>query len=202
VKIIIGLGNPDKKYQNTRHNVGFLVIEKLATHHRLIPTTQIKLVFRQEKKFESEICQFNRTGEMIILVKPQTFMNNSGHSIAKIARFYKAKTKDIWLITDDLDLPTGCVRVRLSGSSGGHKGLQSIIDSLGSQNFPRIRLGIAEPKTRPLTAEKPENIIDAESFVLSEFNKKEKALISEATETAAEVIVEGIRNNQLIAHTY
>jgi len=202
MNIIVGLGNPGEKYQNTRHNVGFMVLEQLLENPHIKSASKLDLIFKSSSKFEAEIADFHRDGKRIILVKPQTLMNNSGQAVSKLATFYKTKAEDIWVVTDDLDLPTGCVRVRLSGSSGGHKGLKSIIDSLGSQDFPRIRLGIAEPKTRPLTVEKPENVIDAESFVLSEFNKKEKALIQEAIETASEIIVEGIRSKGLVAHTY
>jgi PTH1 family peptidyl-tRNA hydrolase len=202
MKIIVGLGNPDKKYQNTRHNVGFMTLDKLLENRQIKSADELEIIFKLNKKFEAKIADFRREGERIILVKPQTFMNTSGKAVNKIVQFYKAKNQDIWVITDDLDLPCGTIRVRLTGSSGGHKGLKSIIKSLGTQDFARIRLGIAEPQTQPSTAEKSDNIIDAESFVLSEFNKKEKALIEKSINIATEVIVEGIKNNILIAHTY
>ncbi len=136
--LIIGLGNPGKKYENTRHNLGFTVIDKLA--RKMLPMD--KSGWRQEKKFNAEIC---RVSPETILAKPQTYMNASGFAVAKAASFYKAKPQDIWIIHDDVDLPVGKIKIRLGGASAGHHGVESIMAQLGTDKFVRFRLGIGHP---------------------------------------------------------
>lgn len=155
MKIIIGLGNPGKKYQNTRHNLGFLVVDKIREKLDFSP-------FVYKEKFQAEISEGEVNGERVILVKPQTYMNKSGESVNKIVSFYKVDLKDILVILDDINLLFGKIRIRMGGSSGGHKGLQSVIDQLKNKNFLRIRVGIGNNLKKSL-----------EDYVLSNFNPEE-----------------------------
>lgn len=137
MKLIVGLGNPGKEYEKTRHNIGFDVLELFSHRNKL----------SLWKNFmNSEISTVMNNGEKIIFAKPQTYMNNSGESIVDIAKYYKIEPEDIWVICDDLDLPVGKVRIRKKGSAGGHNGLKSIMAHLQSENFCRFRVGIGHPK--------------------------------------------------------
>lgn len=162
MKMIIGLGNPGAKYQKTRHNLGFLVIEEIRKHFGLPP-------FSFNKKFEAEICKSELNGEKVILAKPQTFMNLSGRAVKKIIDFYKLKKDDFLIILDDIDLDFGKIRIREKGSAGGHKGLESIIKEISNQNFFRIRVGIKNKIGERET----------EKYVLENFRKKEMEIIKE-----------------------
>jgi len=157
VRLIVGLGNPGKKYQNTRHNLGFLIIDKLRNYH-----------------FKN-----------LILLKPQTFMNESGSEVLQKANYFKIKPQDIWVICDDINLPLGQMRIKEEGSSGGHKGLQSIIDELKTEDFPRIRVGIGLPEPK----------IPAEDYVLQNFSALEKKEIDKTIDQVAEIIVK-LENNK------
>lgn len=137
MKLIVGLGNPGEKYAKTRHNLGFMVMDKLL--RKLTPFQ--KTVWQESKKFSSLIA---RIGDLI-LVKPQTMMNASGLAVAKLADFYKIKSEDIWVVYDDVDLPLGELKIRLAGAAAGHHGVESIIAQLGTDNFVRFRLGIGHP---------------------------------------------------------
>jgi PTH1 family peptidyl-tRNA hydrolase len=153
-KIIVGLGNPGQEYQNTRHNIGFQIIDTIAENLIL---KSLKL----NKKFQAEVCEGTFGEQKVILAKPQTFMNNSGLAIKKIKTFYKIKPQDIIIIHDDIDLPIGIIRISQEASSGGHKGIESIIYNLKSKNLIRIRIGIAnELRTK----------IPADKFVLQKFS--------------------------------
>jgi PTH1 family peptidyl-tRNA hydrolase len=173
VKIIVGLGNPGKKYEDTRHNVGFMAIDKISDTRR-IPV--------QQNKFRALIGEGRIEGERVLLVKPQTYMNLSGESIAEILRFYKLTPEDILVIYDDLDLPLGQVRLREKGSAGGHNGIKSLIQHLGTQEFKRIRIGIDRPKPGG-------NVID---FVLGTFAVSERPVVEEAIRLAAEAAVKAM----------
>ncbi len=178
MKIIVGLGNPGKKYENTRHNMGFRTIEALNQ----IPNfkwplrgnrSAINQIPKHNKKFNAEITKGMINNEKILLVKPQTFMNDSGKAVKLISDFYKIKPKDIWVIADDINLPIGKIRIRTGGSSGGHKGLQSIIDFLGTDNFPRFRIGIRD---EIFDLKK----ISQERYVLDKFSKEELRIIEKS----------------------
>jgi len=161
MKLVVGLGNPGKEYANTRHNVGFLFIEKLRQ----------KLGFEnfaKDKKSESETTKGDYNGTDIILVKPQTFMNLSGKSVAFLRDFYKVSESDIWIIYDDVDLPLGKTRIRTEGSAGTHNGMKSIIESLGTAGISRLRIGI---ESRGVSSPEQQ---DLHSFVLHPFNKEEE----------------------------
>lgn len=149
MKLIVGLGNPDKQYINTRHNVGFMVLDDFAN--------ATNLNFKPERKFKGDICL---TKEFILL-KPMTYMNLSGESVQAVSSYYKILPKDILVISDDFNLPFEKLRLRASGSAGGHNGLKSIIQQLGSMEFNRLRVGIGDPGN------------DSVDFVLGKFSKNE-----------------------------
>jgi PTH1 family peptidyl-tRNA hydrolase len=154
--LIVGLGNPGKKYERNRHNVGFMAIDRYAKS-RGIPL--------DIKKKKAVYGKGNLDGSQIILLKPQTFMNLSGEAVLYLASFLKITTPDITVILDDTELPFGQIRIRKSGSSGGHNGVKSLINSLKSENFPRIRFGIGRPQPH---AEK-----DLCDYVLDDFTDAE-----------------------------
>jgi PTH1 family peptidyl-tRNA hydrolase len=160
--LIAGLGNPGKKFKNTRHNIGFEVIDRLKKE-KGFPG------FRLSKKFQAKISRGSLNKKKVLLIKPQTFMNNSGESLKKLTSFYKKK--NLIVIHDDIDLPLGKIKISREKGSAGHKGVQSIIDKLKTQDFTRFRVGILPKK------EKPEEL---ERFVLKKFTKEEKKIIKEA----------------------
>lgn len=171
MKLIVGLGNPGDKYAETRHNTGFQTVDLLADK------LNINI---QRKAFNALTGKAMVRGEQIILMKPQTYMNNSGEAVGKAVRYYHLDpTKDIMVIYDDLDLPVGKLRLREKGSAGGHNGIKSIIAHLGTQDFCRIRVGI--------DGQYKHNTID---YVLSCFSGEEKELWHQAIEKAAEAAYE------------
>lgn len=135
MKLLIGLGNPGSQYEHTRHNVGFHVMDALAT----------KCGLRWERRNRALLASGNVDAEKVVLVKPLTFMNNSGEAVSELVRWYKIQPEDILVIYDDLDLPVGQIRLRPKGSAGGHNGLSSIIHHLHTDQFPRLRVGIGRP---------------------------------------------------------
>jgi PTH1 family peptidyl-tRNA hydrolase len=170
VKVIIGLGNPGKKYEDTRHNVGFMAIDKISEKSG-IPVHQ--------GKFRALIGEGRIGTEKVLLVKPQTYMNLSGESVAEVLKFYKLTPDDVLVIYDDLDLPTGQLRLRIKGSAGGHNGIKSLIQHMGTQEFKRIRVGIGRP-------EPGRSVSD---YVLQAFSASEKPAIDKAVENAADAAV-------------
>lgn len=168
MKLIVGLGNPDKKYENTRHNTGFMVIDALCQYYQVSLTN---------RKFKGEYTKFKYKGEDILLLKPMTYMNNSGESVIEIMNFFKIDTDDLLVIYDDLDLPVGKLRLRVSGSAGGHNGIKSIIKCIGTQQFKRIRVGIDK---LPL--------IDTVDYVLGKFTPTQKPLIEEGISQAVKAV--------------
>ena len=175
--IIAGLGNPGGKYENTRHNVGFEVIDILADRMGICV---------DEKKHRALCGKGVLEGEKVVLVKPQTFMNLSGESVRSAADYYKVEADHIIVVFDDISLEPGMLRVRGKGSAGGHNGIKSIIASLGSQDFPRVRIGVGA---------KPERM-DLADYVLGHFSKEElecmDTAFSDAAAAAAAMITEGI----------
>lgn len=172
MKIIVGLGNPGQEYSATRHNVGFMAVEELAI--RLNIST-----WRSQS--EALVTEYRGNAEPVILVKPQTYMNLSGTAVGALARWYKVRTEDIIVFYDDMDLPTGKLRLRMKGGSGGHRGIESLLVHLGEDTFSRIRIGIGRP---PSGWKVPD-------FVLSRFNEEETPLMVEAIKRAAQA-AEGI----------
>lgn len=177
MKLVVGLGNPGEEYKKTRHNIGFEIVEKLAD-----------AAWKLNKKFNGEISEGKIGREKIIFLKPQTFMNDSGRAVAAAAGFYKIKPADILVIHDDIDLPLGKIRIKKDGSSGGHRGVESIITALGSRDFFRLKIGVA-PEARPKN-------FNAANFVLKKFGKAEdktlEKTIKKATEAAALILSEDI----------
>lgn len=177
MKLIAGLGNPGDKHEKQRHNLGFMVIDAFFKD-----ITSSKDTFRTEKKFEAEIAEINwqtKKGkeEKVILVKPLTFMNGSGDAISKIANFYKIKAEDIWVIHDEIDLPLGAMKIRLGGSSAGHKGVESMIEKLKTEKFWRYRMGIGKQTLKEKLLGKRLKKID--DFVLGEFGEGDRGKLRE-----------------------
>lgn len=167
--IIAGLGNPTKEYEKTRHNVGFEVIDVLAD---MLHTTV------EEKKFKGCYGRGILGGEKVLLLKPQTFMNLSGESVRAAADFYKVDPEHIIIIYDDISLDVGQLRIRKKGSAGGHNGIKNIIAHLGTQEFPRIKVGVGD---------KPKKM-DLADYVLSRFSKEDRVLMEDAFKEAARAV--------------
>ncbi len=164
MKLVVGLGNPGAEYRRTRHNVGFEVLESLAGRHQA----------RWSGKPDAELA---RWGHDAILVKPQTYMNLSGSAVQRWAHFYKVDAADIFVVVDDVNLEAGRVRIRGGGSAGGHNGLKSVAAALGTQEFPRLRLGVGGGSRKELS-----------SHVLGKFTADEEAVIEAAIVTAVDAI--------------
>ncbi|MDP2642640.1 MAG: aminoacyl-tRNA hydrolase [Candidatus Peregrinibacteria bacterium] len=174
MKIIVGLGNIGEKYENTRHNVGFMFIDELIKE--LEKKLDQKISTEESPKFKAEICKFSYEGKDFLLVKPSTFMNLSGESISKILNFYKETPTNLFVIYDDIDLPLGKIRIRETGSAGTHNGMKSVIQQLGTEDFVRIRIGI---ESRGTSSPKQQDISD---FVLSKFKEDELSEVKKAIE--------------------
>lgn len=176
MKLIVGLGNSGEKYLNTRHNIGFEVLDKL-----LEDIEPLKKTFWESDKISKSLIKRIKTPKYeVILAKPQVFMNNSGESIGKLSSYYKIDFADIYIIHDDLDLPLGKLRVRMGGAAGGHKGVESIINSLKSDKFLRIRLGIGHPHRRDAShRDKSTQAVD--EYVLARFTPSEKSKVRTMT---------------------
>lgn len=170
MKVIIGLGNPGREYEKTRHNLGFRVVEEWGAAHA---------ASFQKSRFEAYVAEVKRNGgeEKILLVKPATFMNLSGRSVGALVRFYKISILDMLVVYDDCDHPLGKVRLAASGSSGGHKGVDSIIENLGADNFPRLRLGIGRSAKE-----------DTSAYVLKPFLSSEEKMVQEVVVKAASAL--------------
>ncbi|AKG23577.1 aminoacyl-tRNA hydrolase [Calothrix sp. 336/3] len=176
IQLIVGLGNPEPKYDQTRHNIGFAAIDALCRNW------QISLA--ENRKFQGEYGEgIAPGGEKIRLLKPLTYMNRSGQAIASVANWYKLPPESILVIYDEMDLPLGKTRLRLSGSAGGHNGMKSAIAHLSSQNFPRLRIGIGKPKN-PVTGEEKDTV----SHVLGKFSAVENQLMSDVLQFVVECV--------------
>lgn len=177
--IIIGLGNPGKKYEHTRHNAGFDAIDKLAEKHNI----------KMDKLKHKALLGEGRIGaEKVVLIKPQTYMNLSGESVLSVCQFYKPEFDKLIVMYDDIDLEVGKLRIRKKGSAGSHNGMKSIIKCIGTQEFPRIRIGVSKP---------PEGW-DLANFVLSKYPKEQEKDLEESFERAVltieEIIDSGIES--------
>ncbi len=166
--LIVGLGNPGKKYENTRHNAGFMSIDKLAH------TLEVSI---DRNQFHSLTARSRTNGVSLLLMKPQTLMNNSGLAVQEAALFYKLPPEKIVVISDDINLAPGVLRIRRSGSAGGQNGLKDIITCLGSAAFPRVRVGVGQ---------KPHPDCDLAAWVLSRFTKDDMAVMEPAFANAAD----------------
>ena len=166
--LIAGLGNPGKGYAATRHNVGFMVLDRLAK--------RLGVVWEVNKKFAAHLAKGSRDGNTPLLCKPQGYMNLSGQSVVPLAQFYQIPPGRIMVVVDDLDLPLGSLRMRPGGGTGGHRGLDSIQGLLGKDEFARLRLGIGRPEPN----------LDVSGFVLGQFEAAESELLERVLETAAD----------------
>lgn len=176
MKLIIGLGNPGKKYEKTRHNIGFLVLDEL--HEQLEKYTVNEWTL--SKKFNALVSGCTMGSEKVILAKPMTYMNASGQAVQLLGHFYKATLDDLIVVHDDKDLPLGEIRIQRDRGSAGHNGIKSIIDCLKSQNFVRVRIGIA--------AENEKKMTDVPKFVLGKFGLTERGKVKEIIRQSVEEI--------------
>lgn len=168
--LIVGLGNPGTKYEGTRHNIGFLVLDSLLKKL----TSVKKSVWLEEQKFNSFTA---RVGEDLLLAKPLSFMNASGAVVAKLVNFYKVPPFGLFLVHDDVDLPLGKIKISLDRGSAGHKGVESVMEKLGTKNFVRIRVGVGKDRK-----------IKADRFVLSPFNLWERGKLRDTVKKAVEAM--------------
>lgn len=167
--LIVGLGNPGREYAGNRHNAGFQCIDRLAKAHGLSFS---------RRQARARVARGEINGHRVLLVKPQTFMNASGEAVGQLARFYKIAPADVLVLYDDLDLSLGKLRLRPGGGSGGHHGMRSVIQHLGTEDFPRLRLGIGRPPGG----------MDPVDYVLSDFTVDERAEMELAFERAIAAI--------------
>ncbi|XZN97326.1 MAG: aminoacyl-tRNA hydrolase [Microcoleus sp.] len=175
-QLIVGLGNPEPKYDRTRHNIGFNAVDALAQ------SWQISL--SENRKFQGIFGEGNRPrGQKIRLLKPLTYMNLSGQSIRAVADWYKIPAESVLVVYDDMDLPIGKIRMRLSGSAGGHNGMKSAIAHLGTDKFPRLRIGIGKPQNEVSQKDK-----DTISFVLGKFSSEEIQLLENVLKLVREAV--------------
>ncbi|HSX40412.1 MAG TPA: aminoacyl-tRNA hydrolase [Candidatus Saccharimonadales bacterium] len=190
MKLIVGLGNPGEKYEKTRHNLGFMVVEHFLHDFEPVGKTQ----WDDNKKFKSDIAEItweSKSGsEKVILVKPKTYMNNSGMAVRLLTDFYKIAPEDVWIIQDEIDLPLGSMKIRLGGASAGHHGVESVMEHLGTDKFWRFRLGIGMQKGHGTIAD--HTIKNAEDFVLGTFGGHERSHIKELIKRAVKAIELGL----------
>jgi len=179
MKLIAGLGNPGAEYKKTRHNIGFMVVDELAARWS---------IDMHNKKHQARFGKGPIAGESSTMLKPETFMNLSGSSVAQVMNFYKIDPDDTVVIIDDLDLPVGQVRLRQKGTPGGHNGLKDINQKLGHGNYPRLKVGIDRPKFG-----------DASSHVLGKFTEAETELIAVAVKKAADAVESWIKDGIKLA---
>ncbi|MBO5376241.1 MAG: aminoacyl-tRNA hydrolase [Bacilli bacterium] len=168
MKLIVGLGNPGKEYENTRHNIGYIFIDKLA---------QSQNITISKEKFNGLYAETYISNEKVILLKPLSYMNLSGEVVIKFVNFFKINIEDILIISDDLDMDFGRIRLKPNGSSGGHNGLKNIELHLNTQNFKRLKIGIANNKK-----------IDTKDYVLGKFSIEEKEKIQEISDTVINIL--------------
>jgi PTH1 family peptidyl-tRNA hydrolase len=171
LSLIVGLGNPGRQYVKTRHNAGFMVVEKLAQEWRAGWTA--------EKKFRARVARTERGEQKLLLCQPETFMNSSGEAVGPLCEFYQVPPEKLLVLVDDADLPFGQIRLRQRGSSGGHHGLESILQHLGTQDFPRLRIGIGreDPGLREIT-----------DYVLAQFGTADAELLEKVLQRACDQV--------------
>lgn len=176
IRLIVGLGNPGREYEATRHNAGFLWVDELARLQ--------KLSFKNETKFHGLVARGQVHQHEMLLLKPQTFMNHSGRSVAALMQFHKIEPAEMLVVHDELDLPPGMARLKMGGGHGGHNGLKDIIAHLGNKDFWRLRIGIGHPGDRA----------EVSNYVLNDPRREERELIEESLHKAqgiADLVIEG-----------
>ena len=167
IPLIVGLGNPGRQYEDTRHNVGFMVLDRLAA--------QAGVAFESRPRWQSHVAKLPGSG--VLLVKPQSFMNLSGRPVRQIASFHKWRPENVFVIYDDVALPLGKLRIREKGSAGGHNGIRSMIEHFGSDNFPRLKIGIGAGEPGNMTG-----------HVLGNFRQEERELLENTLARAVEAV--------------
>lgn len=190
MKLIVGLGNPGEKYAKTRHNLGFMIIERFLKDFENTKNT----LWENSAKFKSDIAQIewqpkHGSLEKVILVKPKTFMNNSGMSVQLLASFFKLPSSDVWVIHDDIDLPLGAMKIRFGGASAGHHGVESLMEHLSTDKFWRFRMGVGEK--RELNDSRMKNVDD---FVLGTFSGAEKGKLKNILKRGVVAIEESLED--------
>ena len=168
MKVVVGLGNPGRKYQGTRHNVGYAVVDSLATSSR---------AGRFQDRFHAQLAELQEDSQRGLLVKPETYMNLSGQCVRDVVDFYQVPLTDVLVVCDDFNLPLGKLRVRARGTHGGHNGLRDIQNHLGTTDYPRLRIGVEAPGEK-----------DAVDHVLGRFRPSERPVIAEAVAQAAQAV--------------
>lgn len=184
MKLIVGLGNPDTKHENTRHNIGFMVVNKFVKDR--LPLKPSLGAWKDEKNFSAKVCRLDDC----IVVKPQTYMNRSGVAVASLYHFYKITPADLWVIHDDIDLPVGKIRIRMGGGSAGHNGVESVISNLKTPEFIRFRLGVGKGKTDlNRTADHNLHRREIEKYVLSPFRDNEAGEVKKLIKYSVEALI-------------
>ncbi|HVA96462.1 MAG TPA: aminoacyl-tRNA hydrolase [Candidatus Acidoferrales bacterium] len=190
MKLVIGLGNPGEKYENTRHNLGFLVVDRV-----LKDLGNSNVAWEKSSKLKSNIATFTLHDEKILLAKPQTYMNNSGMAARLLMDFYKLESDDVWIVYDELDLPLGSIKIRFGGAAAGHHGVESIMEAIDTDKFWRFRLGIGESHDKEHAVGR-QNFRDAKEFVLDTFRSgeagKARELIKHASDAIQMAVEKGI----------
>jgi PTH1 family peptidyl-tRNA hydrolase len=174
IRLIVGLGNPGPEYEQTRHNAGFWLVDRLAVSH-------VRGALSRESRYNALVAKTVIAGQETWLLEPQTYMNRSGQSVGALARFYKIAADEILVVHDELDLPPGTAKIKKGGSSGGHNGLKDVTAALGTQDYWRLRIGIGHPRINGLQ----QAVID---FVLHRPRKEEQPLIDEAIAKSLDAI--------------
>ena len=172
MKLIVGLWNPGAKYENTRHNAGFLMLDAFAKWEKMKRT--------KHKEWNAEVTEWTIRDEKVVMCKPLTYMNSSGESVGKIAKFYKIKPENIIVLHDEIDIPNADIKLKVWGGHAGHNGLKSMIAHLGTNTFSRIRIGVGRPATK-------EEVVD---YVLTNFSKTEWKAIEEKESLVFDMIYE------------
>ena len=191
MKLIVGLGNPGIKYEKARHNLGFMVIEKFLKNFEPIRST----FWENSAKFKSDIAQIEWQPhhgdlEKVILSKPKTYMNNSGLAVSLISQYFNIPASEIWIIHDDIDLPLGFMKIRFGGGSAGHKGVESVMEKLGTDKFWRFRMGIGDNSSKfKIQSSK---LRDVDDYVLGEFRGSEKGKVRELIKRGVKGIEMGL----------
>ena len=170
MKLIVGLGNPGKEYENTRHNIGFMVLDRFINKHNITS---------EKNKFSGIYYEFNLNNEKYILLKPQKYMNLSGEVVRDFVNFFKVDINDVLIISDDLDMETGKIKLKLTGSCGGHNGLRNIEQHLNTKDYKRLKIGIANNK-----------LMDTKDYVLGKFTQEEKELLEDSLNKGVQIIEE------------
>ena len=178
MKVIIGLGNPGEKYLATRHNLGFMVLDSYAQKH-----SPAEYSFNEDNKIKAEVLKLSPD---LWLVKPLTFMNNSGLTVKTLVDYYKVSLEDIIIVYDELDLPLGQIKIRLGGAAAGHHGVESILTSLGTDKFLRLRIGIGNRSSKE--GERGEHHFEGEKYVIDKFDQKERAKVKHTLKQVIEAL--------------